>query len=270
MTDMTTLPASLRVVRLPDGHTVPYVEQGRRDGIPLILLHGLTDSLRSYEPVLAHLPDSIRAFAITQRGHGDAGKPAAGYSAADFAGDVVAFMDAVGVERAIIAGHSLGGWVARRVAAEHPERTAALVLAGCFAAFSDRPDMAGLLEEFRELSDPVDPAYARAWQESTLARPVPESFLETIVEETVKTPARVWTAVVENVLASTPEPPGTITAPTLIVWGDRDDYVPRSDQDALLAAISGARLAVYAGGGHAIHWEEPERYAADLVEFATR
>ena len=56
--------------------------------------------------------------------------------------------------------------------------------------------------------------------------------------------------------------------PTLIVWGDRDALSPRRDQDALLTTISGSRLVVYEGAGHALHWEQPERFAADLVAFA--
>ena len=58
---MTILP-TLQAVELPDGLTVPYLEQGDRDGVPLILLHGLTDSHRSFEPVLAALPDTIHAL----------------------------------------------------------------------------------------------------------------------------------------------------------------------------------------------------------------
>src|SRR5688572_2341793 len=119
---MTTLPISAQTAELPGGLVLPYHEQGDPDGIPLILLHGVTDSHRSYEPVLAELPPSIRAIALTMRGHGDAGKPEAGYAAEDFAGDVIAFMDALGIERAIVAGHSLGSYVARTVAAAYPER----------------------------------------------------------------------------------------------------------------------------------------------------
>jgi pimeloyl-ACP methyl ester carboxylesterase len=58
-----------------------------------------------------------------------------------------------------------------------------------------------------------------------------------------------------------------VTAPTLIVWGDQDAILPRSDQERLAAAIAGARLVVYAGAGHAVYWEEPERVASDLVSF---
>ena len=64
-----------KTIVLPTGVTLPYVEQGDPDGVPVILLHGVTDSWRSFEPVLPHLPPSIRAFALTQRGHGDADRP---------------------------------------------------------------------------------------------------------------------------------------------------------------------------------------------------
>jgi pimeloyl-ACP methyl ester carboxylesterase len=54
----------------------------------------------------------------------------------------------------------------------------------------------------------------------------------------------------------------------VIVWGDRDTLCSRADQDALLAAIPGSRLITYAGAGHALHWEEPERFAAEVATFA--
>src|SRR5687768_13548011 len=118
---MTTLPA-LQAVELPDGLIVPFLEQGDREGIPLLLLHGVTDSHRSYEPVMAALPDSIHAYALTARGHGDAGKPGVGYSAAGMAADVIAFMDLAGIDRAIVCGHSMGSWTAQHVAGGHSDR----------------------------------------------------------------------------------------------------------------------------------------------------
>jgi pimeloyl-ACP methyl ester carboxylesterase len=59
-----------------------------------------------------------------------------------------------------------------------------------------------------------------------------------------------------------------IKAPTLLVCGDQDAFFTRGDQQALATAIPGARLLVYAGAGHSPHWEQPERFAADLVAFA--
>jgi non-heme chloroperoxidase len=61
---------------------------------------------------------------------------------------------------------------------------------------------------------------------------------------------------------------GEIKMPTLILWGERDSLCRRCDQDALLTAIAASRLTAYETAGHALHWEEPERFAADLVTFA--
>jgi non-heme chloroperoxidase len=258
-----------QAVEIRDGLLIPYIEHGDRDGVPLVLLHGVTDSHRSYEPVLTALPDTIHAYAITARGHGDAGKPDS-YAPAEMAGDVIAFMDAVGIDRAIVAGHSMGSWAAQRVAGTYPERVIGAVLAGAFSTFRDRPEMDGLEDEFRALTDPIDPAYARAWQDSTLARPVPEAFMEMVIEETCKAPSRVWKAAMAGLIEDAPERIGAIAAPTLLVWGDRDAFVSSADQDALLARIPDAELKVYAGGGHAMHWEQPDRFAADVAEFASR
>ena len=59
-----------------------------------------------------------------------------------------------------------------------------------------------------------------------------------------------------------------ISAPALMVWGELDAFVPRAQQDALLAAIPGSRLIVHEGAGHAFHWEDPERFAGELAAFA--
>ena len=97
-------------------------------GPALLLLPGPTDSWRSYEPVLEHLPASVRAIVVSQRGHGDSDKPPTGYRVQDFAVDVPMLLDALGIERAVLAGHSGSCLVARRVALDHPERVAGLVL----------------------------------------------------------------------------------------------------------------------------------------------
>ena len=63
---------------------------------------------------------------------------------------------------------------------------------------------------------------------------------------------------------------GRVQTPTLIVWGAQDTFCPRADQDGLVEAIADAQLVVYARAGHAVHWEEPERFAADLTDFVQR
>lgn len=258
----------IKSIELRTGVTLQYVEQGDPAAVPILLLHGLSDSWHSYERVLPHLPMSIRAFALTLRGHGDSSRPEVGYRFQDYAADVAAFMDVLHVEAAIILGHSLGSSVAQRFALAHPERTLGLVLVGAFASLPKSPVARELSEMVSTMKDPVDPGFVREFQESTLARPVPQAFFETIVQESLKLPAHVWRAAVAGSLEDDFSGElSKIKAPTLFVWGDQDEMVPRTDQDAQTAVIAGSRLVVYPGVGHGVHWEEPERFASDLVNF---
>ena len=258
----------LKLIELPGRVKLQYVEQGDRAGTPAIFLHGITDSWHSFEPVLPHLPESIHAFALSQRGHGDSDRPADGYSPSDFAADVSAFMSALNIERAVIAGHSMGSHIAQRFAIDYPERMLGLVLMGTFFTFRNNAAVAELREAVSKLSDPIDPAFALEFQQSTLAGTVPQAFLETVVEESLKVPARVWRAALKGLIEDEhSERLSEIEAPTLIVWGEQDMFCPRGDQDTLQAAIAGSELMVYPGAGHGLHWDEPERFAADLAAF---
>ena len=263
------MPPIARTVELPGRLTLPYVEQGDPTGVPVVLLHGVTDSWRSYEPVLPYLPPSVHAFALTQRGHGDADRPA-GYRTRDFAADIAAFVGTLGLGRVVIVGHSMGATNGQRFAIDHPERTLALVLAASFPSYRDNPVVTELWESgMSTLTDPIDPAFVREFQESTLARPVSPAFLDTVVAESLKVPARVWRAAFAGFLEDDClDDLGKISAPTLLLWGTRDALCSRGDEDALLQAIPGSRLVAYEGAGHALHWEEPERFAADVAAFA--
>src|SRR3990170_9046560 len=90
-------------------------ETGAVDGRPVILIHGLSDSWSSYLPLMAEMPDEMRLIAVSLRGHGNSAKPAPGYRLADMARDVLAVMDALGLARADVVGHSLGSTVAQKL-----------------------------------------------------------------------------------------------------------------------------------------------------------
>jgi non-heme chloroperoxidase len=231
-------------------------------------LPGISDSWQSFELVLPHLPASLHAFALSLRGHGDSSRPAAGYHPRDLAADVAAFLDALHLNAVVIGGHSLGSLAARRFAIDCPERTLGLVLIGSFLAMHGNPAVTAVYDLAWSLTEPVDPATVRDFQGSTLARPVPAAFFETAVQESLKVPPRVWRAAMTGVAQN--DSPGEfhkIKAPTLMVVGDRDEMCPYQDQEAIAVAIPDTRLVVYPGIGHALHWEEPERFASDLVTF---
>jgi pimeloyl-ACP methyl ester carboxylesterase len=123
--------------------------------------------------------------------------------------------------------------------------------------------------ELSTLADPIAPGLARDFQVSTLAREIPAEVLDVMVNESLTVPARVWRELFKGFL-ETPDfsrELGRVTAPTLIAWGEKDSYALRDDQEALRSAIAGSRLIIYPGAGHAFHWEDPRRFAADLVAF---
>ena len=260
----------VKSIALSSGVTLRYVEQGERSGVPVLFLHGFTDSWRSFELVLPHVPTSIRAVALTQRGHGDADRPATGYRTRDFATDVAEVVERLGLAPVVIVGHSMGSTNAERFAIDHPARTRGLVLAASFASYRRNPAVMEFWQSgVSQLTDPIDPAFVREFQESTLAIEVPREIVDKAVEESLKVPARVWRAAFGGFLEDDfAEEIGKITAPTLALWGDRDALVPRADQDVFLKNMAGSRLLVYHGHGHAPHWEDPARFAADLGAFA--
>jgi len=263
---MTTI---TKTIELANGIRLPFLEQGESSGIPVVFLHGVMDSMHSFDPVLPYVPPAIHAFALTKRGHGDADRPARGYSTRDFASDLARFLDAVGVQRAFIVGHSMGATNAQRFALDQPARTAGLVLAGSFASYKAN---AGLVEFWEssvsQLRDPIDAAFAREFQASTLAGPIAPQFFELVMRECLKVPASVWRQAFEGFMEDDfSRELDAIDAPTLLIWGERDAFVPRRDQEIALDAIANAALAVYPSTGHAVHWEQPTRFAADLVAF---
>jgi len=257
----------IRVAELPGGVHLPYAEHGDPTGTPVLMLHGWSDSWRSFEGVMPHLPTSIRALALTLRGHADTSGPES-HTISDTSADVAAFLDAVGVESAVIAGHSMGSIVAQRVALDHPDRVAGLVLMGARPTF-DRPNLHELFAAVAELTDPVDPVFIRDFQESTVVQPVAPGLIDMAVSESQKLTADVWRQLMDGVIRVdlSAELP-SIAVPTLVIAGECDDVAPLGDAGEVAALIPGARLAIYDDAGHAMHWEDPARVAGDMAAFA--
>ena len=253
--------------RLAHGLRLHYAEGGDASGEPVLLLHGWPDSWFSYSRVLAHLSPRYRALAIDQRGFGDSERPDSGYAIDDLAADAVAFLDAMRIGHAMVVGHSMGTFVARRVAELHPQRVARLVLIGSGWTGSN-PVTREVQAALRDLPDPVPAEFARQFQSSTVNAPVPPEFFERLVNESLKLPGRLWRAVLDGILAfDDTDRLGRIEAHTLLIWGERDVLFPREDQLRLARAIPVARLTIYPETGHCPNWERPAQVAADLDAF---
>lgn len=258
----------LASVALPGGPTLRCAEAGDAAGDPVLFLHGYSDHWRSVAPILPLLRPALRVVAPDQRGHGGSERPAGRYDVATLADDAAALLDALGIERAAVVGHSLGSLVAQRLAAAHPERVSRLLLVASAASLVDHPVLRAFAAEVRALPDPLPRPFVERFQRDSTVRPVPDALVAALVDEGCRMPAQVWRAVADGLEAfdGRPDLP-RITAPVRLVWGDGDAFFSRADQAALLAGLPAATLLTYTGTGHAPHWEEPARFAQDLLTF---
>jgi pimeloyl-ACP methyl ester carboxylesterase len=259
---------NVKRIALKTGVELEYAEQGSADGIPVIFLHGLTDSWHSFETNLPHLPANIHAFAISQRGHGNSDKPSSAYTPKIFAADVAAFIEQQKLGPVVIVGHSMGGISAQRFAIDYPQLTRALVIIGADPAFVQNEGMSEFCQAVMSLRGPMSREFMTEFQRSTIMRPIDENYFELIVNEGLKVPTTVFQSafkglIEENMINEVK----TITKPTLIFWGEDDLVCRRPGQETLKKSIKSSQWIEYYGTGHALHWEQPTRFAHDLVQF---
>ncbi len=248
-----------------------YVEQGNKNGIPVILLHGYSDSWHSFESTLPYLPADLHVFALTQRGHGNSSKPLEGYHPDDFAADIAAFIKQKKIGPCIIVGHSMGGIIAQQFALEHPQLTKSMVIVASNQGFKGKTDIEEFSKAVSGLTDPVPYEFVNEFQKSTVFKPMDKNYYDRLVAEGLKLPAHVWKGVMSGFMSVDYSPLiSKITQPTLLMWGDKDNYFTKSDQEVFLREIKGSRLITYEGTGHALHWEDPKIFASDLVAFINK
>lgn len=258
-------------VTLASGVSLSYVEQGAATGPVALLLPGPTDSWRSYEPVLENLPAWMRAIAVSQRGHGDSDKPEGGYRVGDFADDVVGFLDALEIERAVLVGHSGSCLVARRVALDHSERVAGLVLEAAPTNLRNDAARDFVGSVVMRLTDPIDPDVVRSFLADTSSAQVAPEQVDLLVAEVLKVPARVWHTMFSSLLDyDDTDDLSRIDAPSLLIWGEDDPIVSRSMQETLVDRMPNAALVTYPSVGHTPRWDDPRRFSADLTAFVDR
>ena len=255
-------------VTVASGLRLSYAERGGGPSA-VVFLPGPTDSWRSYQPVLDRLPESLRAVAVSQRGHGDSDKPDAGYRIEDFAADAVSLLDELGIERAVLAGHSGSCFVVRRLALDHPHRVAGLVLEASPTTLRGDPGLREFVESVvSPLSDPISPDFVRSFVTNTSSDDLDPELLDQLVDELLKVPARAWHEMFEALLEYDDLALlGGVSSPALLLWGDGDALVSREMQDQLVASLPEAHLLVYPGVGHTPRVDDPTRFSNDVTAF---
>ena len=258
--------AARQSIDLPGLARLTFVEMGTPGGTPVILLHGYTDNSRSWSLLAPHL-SGRHLYALDLRGHGASEVVACCYGLDALAADVVAFMDAKGIDRADLVGHSLGSMTAAVVAALHPERVDDLALIST-ALRMPQGGNDWLWENVPALAHPIDPESPFMLEWYWNPTPVDEDFLTRERAESAARPQEVWEGVLIGLtLADWSLIAPRITAPTMVLWGDQDGLFTAEDQEAVRAALPDARFEAYAGYGHNMFWEIPGTVGPALADF---
>ncbi|MEO0698239.1 MAG: alpha/beta hydrolase [Pseudomonadota bacterium] len=266
-------------VGLASGLEVHLRDEGPKDSekLPVVLLHGSNADLHTWEPWVKELAKTRRVIRYDQIGHGLTGPdPDGDYTRASFASDVGEVLDALGIERAIIGGNSMGGSVSLAFAIRSPERVAGLILVD--ASGPPEPEVDAQEEEEEEGGN-IGFALAQTPGINLLVEQItPRSLIRQSLEESVSNQAIITEEVVDRYwellrypgnrratlarfsLPYTPIPAAdiaAITAPALIVWGDEDRLIPLAAGQWLDKTLPSSRLKIYSGIGHLPHEEAP-------------
>jgi pimeloyl-ACP methyl ester carboxylesterase len=275
--DLDAFDASKKLLVLPNGQSLAYIDRGERSGPAVVLIHGFTDNARDWVPLLPYLSKHYRLILVDIRGHGKSSKPECCYTRLDFAYDIKLLLDSLGVRKADIVGHSLGSIIAQTFAEYWPERTAHVVLISSTGGSPpDRPKKAPQFDfaaEIRKLKEPIEPdsPFMIAWWDSPT--PVDPDFIRRQRIDAAGIPLRVWIAVLDQALPSYNvygDLQGTLPrlkAPTLLIWGSKDPIMEEDVRQSLRNALPDAQVKIFDGLGHNPFWEDPPAVAKVINAF---
>ena len=265
------------------GHRVIYRMAG--EGPPVVLIHGMVNSSRHWESVALRLADEYTVIAPDLLGHGDSAAVRGDYSLGAHAASIRDLLAAIGIDRATIVGHSLGGGVAMQFFYQFPQRTERLALVSSgglgrevspLLRGATLPGAAALvwLAAHPHLLSALDRAGARL-QAGGSRRGV---YLQAVVRALRPLEEPEARKAFLHTLRSVIDARGQRVSardrlyllgpmPTLIVWGERDNTIPLAHGRAAHEAIPGSRFETLPGAAHFPHLEDPDGLAAVLRDF---
>jgi pimeloyl-ACP methyl ester carboxylesterase len=253
-----------------DGLTLWYEETG--DGSPVIFVAGAMSDHTTWDIIVPQL-NGLRSITLDNRDIGNSSFARRDYTVRDMAGDVLALMGHLGIERASIVGHSLGGKIAQELALLAPGRVDKLVLV-CSSARHD-VQSGSLMELWISLREEIadDLVFVQiicvcAMGPKTLEQIPLRDAAEMWMTRAPLQRGSAFIRSIETSLANDTLPRlGEIQAPTLVIYTDADRIFPQRHGEELVAGIPGAKGALLENCGHAPMAERPAEFARMIQEF---
>jgi len=271
-----------------NGVDIAYVDSGG-DKPPLVMVHGLSSYLSFWEYQIPYYAQRYRVIALDLPGYGQSGRPDAPYTPPWYAEVVADWMAAIGVERAPIMAHSMGGQISLHMALSHPERVGALLLAGPAGFERFTPGEADFIKSYWTESQALHATEQELRATfTTVVFNRPADGVERLLQERVRmgktTAFRGTSVAVSRSIAGMLDHPvldrlGEITVPTLIVYGSDDRMIPnpvfhggrtRAVAEVGRQGIDGAELVMLPGAGHTVHHDDPDGFHRAVDTFLAR
>jgi 3-oxoadipate enol-lactonase len=244
---------------------VGYTEHGPADAPVVVLSNSLGASRGMWDPQVPALAERYRVVTYDTRGHGDSPAPAGPYTLDDLVDDVVALLDRLGARRAHVAGLSLGGMTAMRLAAREPGRVDRLAVL-CSSAKADPRGFRDRAAAVRSGGTaPLAPTVASRWLTPAYAddHPALVARLEAMIAGADDAGYAACCEVVADMDLRSDL--GRITAPTLVVSGAEDPALPPSHQQVIAEGIPGAEFLSVSPGAHLANLERPLEVTGALL-----
>jgi len=242
---------------------------GPADAPVLLLAGSLGTRLAMWAPQVEALSDWLKVITIDHRGHGASPVPKGPYTIAEMGQDVIALMDILGLERASYCGLSIGGMVGQWLAGNHPERVENLILIAT-SAYLGAPDpwfeRAATVREAGTVEVIADAVVARWFTPGWAAnhKDIVRFHREMLVSSPVEGYASCCEAIAGLDVRSELS---RIIAPTLVISGAEDPAIPPVHQQAIVAAVRGARLETIADAAHVLSAQHPARVNELILEY---
>jgi branched-chain amino acid transport system permease protein len=241
-----------------------YVERGQGDET-LVLVAGFISTQRWWRPILERLPAGFRAYALDMRAAGGSEQIESGHTVARYAADVHEFVEAMGLSRFVLVGHSMGGGVAMQYALDHQDRLKALMLVNPLAPYGMRIDQA--------TTDWIHSVQGQAAGQRMMllgghGAPPPEEDLEELVADAVAWGKAIYRGIMDDMARfDLSDRLDELKVPTLVTWGDRDRVIPFAGIMDVFTKISGCGLEIWHGVGHHLARERPDWFVELLGRF---
>jgi len=248
-------------------------------GQPLVLISGLGYSLWQWHKMVPFLAEHFQVITFDNRGVGQSDKPTGPYTAQMLAADTAGLLDALGIEKAIIAGHSMGGFVAQAMALDFPQKVAKLIL--CSTNFGGPHHVPVTPEAMKVLTDVTSDALTR-FKNGLSVSTAPDWSEKNpeMIEEWVKwrvanpidpAPYQAQLAIGLGLLpeaAAFEDKLSRLNVPTLILFGAHDKVVPPENASLLAEKISGSKVVILPNAGHFFPIEVAEAASRTITDFA--